>query len=67
MNNESKLIQIPASVYQKVVSHLKVHAKENKEAANCLQQLSSFALRVNQHKLPTGTYILNNERSVKYE
>ncbi|MGL5872980.1 MAG: hypothetical protein ACRC2R_11545 [Xenococcaceae cyanobacterium] len=67
MNNNPELIQIPVSVYQNVVNHLKTHAKVNKEAATCLEQLSNEARQVNRHKLSTGTYILNNNRSVKYE
>jgi hypothetical protein len=67
MNNNPELIQIPISVYQNVVNHLKAHARVNKEAATCLQQLSNEAKRVDRHKLSTGTYILNSKQSVKYE
>lgn len=67
MNNNPKSIQIPISVYQNVVNHLKTYAKVNKEAATCLEQLSNEARRVDRHKTSTGTYILNSNRSAKYE
>lgn len=60
---QANFIQLPRTVYDNLINHLKLQANTDLWAKNCLEQLQAEAKPIILGKTGTGTWILDSNSS----